>query len=38
VAAACDAVRCWMDEGIDKAMTKFNRKPASEEKADPEKK
>ena len=38
VAAACDAARCWMDEGIDKAMTKFNRKPASEEKADPEKK
>ena len=35
VAAACDAVRCWMDEGIDKAMTKFNRKPPSEEAGEP---
>jgi PTH1 family peptidyl-tRNA hydrolase len=38
VAAACDAVRAWMDLGIDKAMTNFNRKPPTEEKAEPEKK
>jgi PTH1 family peptidyl-tRNA hydrolase len=38
VAAACDAVRAWMDLGIDKAMSNFNRKPPTEEKAEPEKK
>ena len=38
VAAAGDAFRCWMDLGIDKAMTNFNRKPPSEEKAAPESK
>ena len=38
VAAAGDAVRCWMDLGIDKAMTNFNRKPPSEENAAPENK
>jgi peptidyl-tRNA hydrolase len=37
LADACDAVRGWMDEGIDKAMTKFNRKPPSEEKGEPDK-
>ena len=37
VADAADAIRCWMDEGIDKAMTKFNRKPPSEEKGEPDK-
>jgi PTH1 family peptidyl-tRNA hydrolase len=26
VAEACDALRCWMDEGVEKAMTKFNRR------------
>ena len=26
VAAACDAVRCWMDDGIEKAMTRYNRR------------
>ena len=31
VAEACDALRCWMDEGIEKAMTKFNRKPPAAE-------
>jgi PTH1 family peptidyl-tRNA hydrolase len=35
VAAACDAVRCWMDLGIDKAMTNFNRKPPAEEAGEP---
>jgi PTH1 family peptidyl-tRNA hydrolase len=38
VAAACDAVRCWMDLGIERAMTNFNRKPPSEEKTAPESK
>jgi len=37
VADAGDAIRCWMDEGIEKAMTKFNRKPPSEEKGEPDK-
>jgi PTH1 family peptidyl-tRNA hydrolase len=27
---ACDAIRCWMDEGIEKCMTKFNRKKPGE--------
>ena len=27
VAEACDAVRSWMDDGIEKCMSKFNRKP-----------
>jgi PTH1 family peptidyl-tRNA hydrolase len=35
VAAACDAVRCWMDLGIEKAMTNFNRKPPAEEAGEP---
>ena len=26
VADACDAVRCWMDDGIEKAMTRYNRR------------
>jgi PTH1 family peptidyl-tRNA hydrolase len=26
VAAAGDAVRCWLDEGVEKCMTKFNRR------------
>lgn len=26
VAEACEAVRCWMDEGPDKCMTRFNRR------------
>ena len=38
VAEACDALRCWMDEGIEKAMTKFNRKPPSAEAGEPAKK
>jgi PTH1 family peptidyl-tRNA hydrolase len=29
VAYACDALRSWMDDGIEKCMTKFNRKPPS---------
>lgn len=26
VAEACEALRCWMDEGLEKAMTRFNRR------------
>ncbi len=29
VAWSCGAVRSWMDEGIEKCMTRFNRKPPS---------
>ncbi len=28
---AVEAVRCWMDDGIEKCMTRFNRKAAPEE-------
>ena len=35
VAEACDALRCWMDVGIEKAMTKFNRRPPSAEEGKP---
>jgi len=28
---ACDAIRSWMDDGIEKCMTKFNRKPPAAE-------
>ncbi len=31
VAEACDAVRSWMDDGIEKCMTRHNRTPPSEE-------
>jgi PTH1 family peptidyl-tRNA hydrolase len=27
VAHACAALRCWMDEGVEKCMTRYNRKP-----------
>jgi PTH1 family peptidyl-tRNA hydrolase len=37
VAEACDALRCWMDEGIELAMTKFNRRPPSAEEGQPPK-
>jgi PTH1 family peptidyl-tRNA hydrolase len=30
VEEACAAVRCWADEGIEKCMTKFNRRTESE--------
>jgi len=30
VEEACEAVRCWMDEGIEKCMTRFNRRVESE--------
>jgi PTH1 family peptidyl-tRNA hydrolase len=26
VAWSCDAVRCWMDEGVEKCMTRYNRR------------
>lgn len=29
VAWACDAVACWTEEGIEKCMTKFNRRPST---------
>ena len=29
VAWSCDAVRAWMDDGIEKCMTRFNRRPPS---------
>lgn len=35
VAYAGDALRSWMDDGIDKCMTKFNRKPPSDEAGEP---
>lgn len=31
VAWACDAIRGWMDEGIEKCMTRYNRKPPAAE-------
>jgi len=30
VEEACEAVRCWMEEGIEKCMTRFNRRVESE--------
>ena len=27
---ACEAVRCWMDDGIEKCMTRYNRRGAGE--------
>jgi PTH1 family peptidyl-tRNA hydrolase len=31
VEVACEAVRCWLDEGIEKCMTRFNRRTESED-------
>jgi peptidyl-tRNA hydrolase len=27
VAHACEAIRCWMDDGVEKCMTRYNRVP-----------
>ena len=34
VAEACEALRSWMDDGIEKCMSKFNRKPPAAEAAE----
>ena len=34
IADAGEALRSWMDEGIEKCMSKFNRKPPAEDKAE----
>ena len=31
IPAACEAVECWMEEGIDRAMARFNRKAGADE-------
>ena len=31
IGTACDAIRSWMDDGIEKCMTRFNRRPAAED-------
>jgi PTH1 family peptidyl-tRNA hydrolase len=31
VTEACDAIRSWMDDGIEKCMSRFNRKPPAAE-------
>jgi PTH1 family peptidyl-tRNA hydrolase len=33
VTEACEAIRSWMDDGIEKSMSKFNRKPPAAEAA-----
>jgi len=30
---ACDAIRSWMDDGVEKCMTRFNRTPSKDEGA-----
>jgi hypothetical protein len=33
VAHACDAIRSWMDDGVEKCMSRFNRTASKDEDA-----